>query len=59
MATTNSLGRRKTSIARVILAEGKGNITVNGRDSKQYFPILQQQYKVQQAFTLTDTVGKY
>jgi len=59
MATTNSLGRRKTSIARVILAEGKGNITVNGRDSKQYFPILLQQYKVQQPFTLTDTVGKY
>ena len=59
MATTNSLGRRKTSIARVILAEGKGNITVNGRDSKQYFPILQQQYKVQQPFKLTDTVGKY
>ncbi|MBK6341476.1 MAG: 30S ribosomal protein S9 [Flavobacteriales bacterium] len=59
MATTNSLGRRKTSIARVILAEGKGTITVNGRDSKQYFPILLQQYKVQQPFALTETVGKY
>ena len=58
MATTNSLGRRKTSIARVILAEGKGTITVNGRDSKQYFPILLQQYKVQQPFALTETVGK-
>ncbi|MBK9146562.1 MAG: 30S ribosomal protein S9 [Flavobacteriales bacterium] len=59
MATINSLGRRKTSIARVILAEGKGTITVNGRDSKQYFPILLQQYKVQQPFALTETVGKY
>lgn len=59
MSTTNSLGRRKTSIARVILAEGKGTITVNGRDSKQYFPILLQQYKVQQPFALTETVGKY
>ncbi|WKZ65356.1 MAG: 30S ribosomal protein S9 [Flavobacteriales bacterium] len=59
MATTNSLGRRKTSVARVILSEGKGNITVNGRDSKEYFPILLQQFKLQQPFKLTDTVGKY
>jgi small subunit ribosomal protein S9 len=59
MATTNSLGRRKTSVARVILSEGSGTITVNGRDSKEYFPILLQQFKLQQPFKLTDTVGKY
>ncbi|MCB9182799.1 MAG: 30S ribosomal protein S9 [Flavobacteriales bacterium] len=59
MAATNSLGRRKTSIARVTLAEGKGTITVNGRDSKEYFPILLQQFKLEQPFKLTDTVGKY
>ncbi len=59
MASTNSLGRRKTSIARVILTEGKGTITVNGRDGKEYFPITMQQFKLQQPFTLTETVGKY
>lgn len=59
MAITNSLGRRKTSIARVNLTEGKGNITVNGRDGKEYFPITMQQFKLQQPFKLTDTVGKY
>ncbi len=59
MAITNSLGRRKTSIARVILTEGKGTITVNGRDGKEYFPITMQQFKLQQPFTLTETVGKY
>jgi small subunit ribosomal protein S9 len=59
MAATNSLGRRKTSVARVILTEGSGNITVNGRDSKEYFPILLQQYKLQQPFKLTDTLGKF
>ncbi|MBK9177348.1 MAG: 30S ribosomal protein S9 [Flavobacteriales bacterium] len=59
MATTNSLGRRKTSIARVVLTEGKGTITVNGRDSKEYFPILMQQAKLQQPFKLTETLGKY
>ena len=31
-------GRRKTSIARVILTPGKGKITVNGRDVREYFP---------------------
>lgn len=59
MATTNSLGRRKTSVARVVLSEGKGTITVNGRDSKEYFPILLQQFKLQQPFKLTETLGKY
>lgn len=59
MATINSLGRRKTSVARVILTEGKGTITVNGRDSKEYFPILLQQSKLQQPFKLTETLGKY
>ena len=59
MAITNSLGRRKTSIARVNLTEGKGNITINGRDGKEYFPITMQQFKLQQPFKLTDTLGKY
>jgi small subunit ribosomal protein S9 len=59
MANTNSLGRRKTSVARVVLSAGNGTITVNGRDSKEYFPILMQQSKLQQPFKLTETEGKY
>ena len=31
-------GRRKSSVARVYLVSGKGNITINGRDVKEYFP---------------------
>ena len=31
-------GKRKTSVARVTLTPGKGNITVNGRDVNEYFP---------------------
>ena len=41
MAKTNiytGTGRRKTSVARVKLVPGKGNITVNGRDVNEYFP---------------------
>ncbi|MCU0319770.1 MAG: 30S ribosomal protein S9 [Flavobacteriales bacterium] len=54
-----SLGRRKTSVARVTLMEGTGEITVNGRDGKEYFPITMQQFKIQQPFQLTETVGKF
>lgn len=59
MEPVNSLGRRKTSIARIVLTEGNGTITVNGRESSDYFPITMQQFKLQQPFKLTDTVGKY
>ena len=31
-------GRRKTSVARVTLTPGKGNIIVNGKDINEYFP---------------------
>jgi small subunit ribosomal protein S9 len=54
-----SLGRRKTSVARVTLMEGTGEITVNGRDGKEYFPVTIQQFKLQQPFQLTETVGKF
>ena len=34
-------GRRKTSVARVRLKEGGGNITINGKSLEDFFPILQ------------------
>ncbi len=54
-----SLGRRKTAIARITLTDGTGVITVNGRESEDYFPVTMQQFKLQQPFKLTETVGKY
>lgn len=54
-----SLGRRKTSVARITLTEGKGAIIVNGRESADYFPITMQQFKLLQPFKLTNTVGKF
>jgi small subunit ribosomal protein S9 len=59
MASVNSLGRRKTSVARVVLNEGSGEIIVNGVEGKEYFPITVQQFKLQQPFKLTGTEGKY
>ena len=59
MDPITSLGRRKTSVARVILSEGDGSIFVNGVEGAEYFPILTQQFKLKQPFKLTGTEGKY
>jgi small subunit ribosomal protein S9 len=59
MSVINKLGRRKASVARVYLKEGKGKITINKRDHKEYFTTDVLQYKVFQPFDLTDTKGKY
>ena len=46
MEVVNSTGRRKTAVARVYLSKGKGNITVNKKDYKDFFPttVLQGKY---------------
>jgi len=59
MEVINTIGRRKSSVARIYLSEGKGNVTVNNRDYKQYFPTGVLQYKVNQPFQLTETEGQY
>jgi small subunit ribosomal protein S9 len=59
MEIINSLGRRKTSVARVYLKEGKGNVTVNKRDYKEFFPVATLQAKILQSFEVTETTGKY
>lgn len=59
MEVINTLGRRKTAVARVYMTEGKGNVTVNKRDYKEFFPVAVLQSKIVQPFELTDTVGKY
>ena len=59
METIHKIGRRKTAVARVYLSDGKGKITINKKDLNDYFPTAILQYKVNQPFTLTDTVGNY
>ena len=50
MEVINAVGRRKSAIARVYLSQGTGNVTVNGKDFKEYFPIDTLQYIVMQPF---------
>jgi small subunit ribosomal protein S9 len=46
-------GRRKTAVARIYMSKGTGNVVVNGKDYKTYFPNMVLQYKVEQPFLLT------
>ena len=59
MDTVHKIGRRKTAVARIYLTEGKGNITVNKKDYKDYFTTGTLQYKVQQPLMLTDHLTSY
>jgi len=59
MEITNTLGRRKTAVARIYMKKGSGNITVNGRDYKEYFPLATLQYVVTQPLALAEVEGQY
>ncbi|MBY0244275.1 MAG: 30S ribosomal protein S9 [Sphingobacteriaceae bacterium] len=59
MSVTNTSGRRKTAVARIYLKDGNGEITVNGKDHKVYFPTLPLQYIVNQSFEVAELIGKY
>ncbi len=59
MELVNTLGRRKTAVARIYLSEGKGNITVNKRELQEYFPSLILQYIVFQPLNLIGVAEKY
>jgi small subunit ribosomal protein S9 len=59
MEVVNALGRRKSAIARIYINSGKGQITINKKDYKDYFPVKQLQYIVEQPLMLTDSKEKY
>ena len=52
-------GRRKSSVARVYLVPGKGNITINKRDIDEYFGLETLKVIVRQPLVATETVDKY
>jgi len=59
MESINTLGRRKAAVARVYLSDGKGKITINGRDYKEYFGAETLQYVVTQPLVLLNATDKY
>lgn len=52
-------GRRKSSVARVRVYQGTGNITINGRDINEYFGLDTLKLIVRQPLALTETEGKF
>jgi small subunit ribosomal protein S9 len=59
MEVNNALGRRKTAVARVYITPGTGNVTINKKDLKTYFPTLSLQIAVNKPFEVTNTSGQF
>jgi small subunit ribosomal protein S9 len=59
MEVINTIGRRKSAIARIYLSEGKGKITVNNRDVSDYFTTDQLLYVVKQPLNEVNVADQY
>ena len=59
MEVINTSGRRKTSVARIYMTPGQGNITINNRDLKVYFPSEVLQTIINQPFATLEAKGKF
>lgn len=59
METVNAVGRRKAAVARVIVKEGNGAITINKRPLEVYFPSSILQYIVKQPLATLEVAEKY
>ena len=59
MEVVNTIGRRKTSVARIYVKKGKGNILVNDKDYKSYFSTGTLQYIVAQPLNIAKCADKY
>jgi small subunit ribosomal protein S9 len=59
MEILNAIGRRKTSVARIYLAPGKGDVRVNNKDLKDYFLSEIHQSLVKQPIVAIKADGQY
>lgn len=57
--TYNGTGRRKTSVARVFMTSGSGNISVNGKTLDEYLPLETLRMVVRSPLELTETLGQF
>ncbi|MBN3520401.1 30S ribosomal protein S9 [Algoriphagus lutimaris] len=59
MEMINTIGRRKTSVARIYMAPGSGQISVNNQSIEVYFPFDLHQIVVKQPLALVGVEGNY
>jgi small subunit ribosomal protein S9 len=54
-----AVGRRKASVARVFISKGKGKVTINGKDIKDYFSVEFLRNKIAEPLAATETTGNF
>ena len=59
MESIQTVGRRKTSVARILVKKGTGKIQINDKDSKLYFPSIVLHARVTQPLVKVDSLTKY
>jgi small subunit ribosomal protein S9 len=59
MQIINAIGRRKAAVARVYISEGSGEIIINDKDLKTYFPVGTLQFIVEQPINVLEVGGRY
>ena len=53
------VGRRKEAVTRVFVSKGSGNIIINGKDYKQYFPLVYLQNQVIRPLKIVESLDKF
>lgn len=56
---TTSVGRRKEAVTRIFISKGSGNIIVNDKDYKVYFPLVYLQNQVDRPLKTVEVADKY
>jgi len=55
----NAIGRRKAAVTRIFISRGDGQITVNDKNYKDYFPLVYLQNQVEAPLKTIDAIDKY
>lgn len=59
MDVINTVGRRKNAIARIFMKKGKGNITINGKDYKEYISVSHLLHNITDPLEVVGLLGEF